>query len=278
MTTAKSIMNKPITIAKDSSISDVIRQLEKQKISRLIVPENNSIITEKDVGLLLLTDDSQRTLDEIPLNEVSRPLISVDQNTSIKKCAQTIIENNIGSLGVTENGSIGGIITKTDLARFYSENFATKKIVGEYTTWYYAWVYSDTPLFKVVQKMVDDRISRIILRNRNELPEGILTFRDLFRIAIQGKLETVIDNKDPAISVIFTKKGFLSESGFGGTNTAMDIMTKKIVSVNYNDDLAAACKALLDNKINAVGVLSSRGSIIGILSKTDITRALAFLN
>lgn len=277
MSTAESIMNKPITIAKNSSISEVIRRLEEQKISRLVVPETNSIITEKDVGLLLLNDDSERTLDQIPLTEVLKPLISVDPKTSIKECAQTIIENGIGSLGVTENGSIIGIITKTDLVQHFSENYPRKKIVGEYTTWYYAWVYSDTPLNKVVQKMVDDKISRIILRNRNEIPEGILTFRDLFRIAIQGKLETVIDNKDPAISVIFTKKGFLSESGFGSSNSAMDIMTKKIVSVNYNDDLAAACKALLDYKINAVGVLSSRGSIIGILSKTDVTRALAFL-
>ncbi len=277
MNAAKTIMNQPITIAQNSSISDAIRLLDNKKISRLVVSDSNSIITEKDIGLLLLTDDSERTLDQISISEVSKSLISVDQNASIKECAQIIIENAIGSLGVKENDSIVGIITKSDLARFYSENYPGKKIVGEYTTWYYAWSYSDIPLFKVVQKMVDQKISRIILRNRNEIPEGILTFRDLFRIAIQGKLDTVVDNTDPAISVIFTKKGFLSESGFGSSNTARDVMTKKIVSVNYDDDLAAACKALIENKINAVGVLSSKGSIIGILSKTDVTRALAFV-
>lgn len=278
MTDAQSIMNTPISIEKNSTINDAIRILEEKKISRLVVSGEKSIITEKDIGLFLLNDSSERTLNEIPISEVKKPLISVDKTIRIKDCAKTMIENAIGSLGVSENDSTIGIITKTDLVRYFSENYTGRKTVGEYATWYYAWVYSDTPLFKVVQKMIDERVSRIILRNHNENPEGILTFRDLFRVALQGNLQEVIDNKDPAISVIFTRKGFLSESGFGGTTTAHDIMTNKIVSVYYDDDLADICKVLLENNINAVGVLSSQETIIGILSKTDVIRAIAFLD
>lgn len=278
MTDAQSIMNSPITIEQNSTIYDAIQILEDKKLSRLLVSGENSIVTEKDIGLFLLTDSTERTLDEISISEVKKPLISVDKTTTIKDCAKTMIENTIGSLGVTENDSTVGIITKTDLVGYFSENYTGRKIVGEYATWYYAWVYSDTPLFKVVQKMIDDKVSRIILRNHNENPEGILTFRDLFRVALQGNLEEVIDNKDPAISVVFTRKGFLSESGFGGTTTAHEIMTNRIDSVYYDDDLADVCKVLLENNINAVGVLSSQDNIIGILSKTDVTRAIAFLN
>ena len=126
--------------------------------------------------------------------------------------------------------------------------------------------------------MVDEKVSRIILRSRQEIPEGILTFRDLFRVALQGNIDTVVDNADPVISVMYARQGFLSESGFGGTTKANQVMTKKIISVNYDDDLAKTCNTLLENHINAVGVVSSRGTLIGILSKTDITRALAFLN
>lgn len=278
MTDAQSIMNSPITIEQNSTIYDAIQILEDKKLSRLLVSGENSIVTEKDIGLFLLTDSTERTLDEISISEVKKPLISVDKTTTIKDCAKTMIENTIGSLGVTENDSTVGIITKTDLVGYFSENYTGRKIVGEYATWYYAWVYSDTPLFKVVQKMIDDKVSRIILRNHNENPEGILTFRDLFRVALQGNLEEVIDNKDPAISVVFTRKGFLSESGFGGTTTAHEIMTNRIDSVYYDDDLADVCKVLLENNINAVGVLSSQDNIIGILSKTDVIRAIAFLN
>ena len=275
-------MNKPISISKDSTIYDAIRGLRDKKISRLLVSDDEkytSIITEKDVGLFLLADQSQRNLDQIPITEVMKILKSTSASTSIKECAQTMIENEMGSTAVRLNGSIDGIVTKTDLTKYFAENYQGKKTVGEYTTWYYAWMYSDTPLFKVVKKMIDEKISRIILRNHNEIPIGILAFRDLFEIALdEGNIKQVVDNTDSLISVVFTRKGFLSDTGFGATITAQEIMTDKIISVNYDDDLAKACEVLLDNKINAVGVVSSRGNVIGILSKTDITRALAYLN
>ena len=190
-----------------------------------------------------------------------------------------MIENSLGSLGINSDGKTTGIITKTDLTRYFAENCSGKKIVGEYATLYYAWAYSDSLLHKVIRKMIDEKISRIILKNNNELPEGILTFRDLFRIALEeGNVKEIADNTDPLISIVFTRKGFLSETGFGATTTAKQIMTDKIISVRYNDDMAKACNLLLDNKINAVGVLSNKGRLVGILSKTDVARAIAFMN
>ena len=190
-----------------------------------------------------------------------------------------MIENSIGSVAVSTGDMIEGIITKTDLTKFFVENCTKKKMVGEYATLYYAWTYSDTPLHKVVRKMIDEKISRIILKGHNELPEGILTFRDLFRIALdEGNEQEIADNTDPVISVVFTRKGFLSETGFGGTTTAKQVMTDKIISVRYDDDLAKACNLILENNINAVGVLSGKGRLVGILSKSDVTRAVAFMN
>ena len=118
----------------------------------------------------------------------------------------------------------------------------------------------------------------MILRDSNESPVGIVTFRDLFNLALRlGEQEDVLDNSDPLISVIFPRKGFISESGFGGSTKVEDIMNRNIVSVNYDDDLAKAGKTLLDKDINGVGVLSGNGNLVGILSKTDIVKALAFI-
>jgi CBS domain-containing protein len=131
----------------------------------------------------------------------------------------------------------------------------------------------------VVDKMLDDRISRIILRNTNEIPEGILSFRDLFWVSLyEGNEEEIIDNRNTGVPLVFKRKGFVSKSGFGGTTTAKQIMTKKIITVNYDEDLAKTCKVLLDNGINGVGVLSRYGTIIGILSKTDIIKCISFTN
>ena len=278
---AKDYMNSPRTIKHDSSLADVLNKIIDEKKSRLLVTENNKItglVSEKDLGIFLVMDESERKLDEIPLSEIIKPMITVDEKIGLDKCAEMMMTNLIGSLIVTSNDEVVGILTKTDLLRYFTKTHPGEKIVGEYMSPYYAWMYSDTPLYKVVLKMIEDGISRMILRNHNEVPVGIITFRDLFELALkQGSFDDVLDNTDPMISVIFPRKGFISESGFGGSVKVDDIMSKNIVSVNYDDDLAKAGKLLLEKNINGAGVLSRHDSMIGIISKSDVIKAVAFL-
>ena len=278
---ARDYMNTPRTIKHDSSLSDVLKKIIDEKKSRLLVTENNKItglVSEKDLGLFLFMDDSERKLDEIPLSEIIKPMITVDEKIGLDKCAELMMTNSIGSLIVTANDEVVGILTKTDLVRYFTKTHPGEKIVGEYMSPYYAWQYSDTPLYTVVLKMIDDGISRMILRNHDETPVGIITFRDLFELALkQGNFDDVLDNTDPAISIIFPRKGFISESGFGGSVKVDNIMSKNIVSVRYDDDLAKAGKLLIEKNINGAGVLSGHDSLIGIISKSDIIKAVAFL-
>jgi len=281
MKDAKDYVNTPRTIKHESNLADILKKIIDEKKSRLLVTDNDKIIglvTEKDLGFFLLTDNTGRKLDEIPLSEIVKKIISVDEKTGLDQCADIMLKNGIGSLVITSNDNIVGILTKTDLVRYFTKTHSGEKIVGEYMSPYYAWQYSDTPLYKVVLKMIDEKISRVILRNRDEMPVGIVTFRDLFKLALDlGEQEDVLDNTDPAISVIFPRKGFVSESGFGGSIKINEIMSKDIVSVDYDEDLAKTGKLLLDKNINGAGVLSGHGNIIGIISKTDIVKALAFL-
>jgi len=278
---AKDYLNNPRTIKLESTLDDVLKKIIDEKKSRLLVTENDKItglVTEKDLGFFLLTDNTERKLEEIPLSEIVKKIISVDENAGLDQCANIMLKNGIGSLVVTSHNNVVGILTKTDLVRYFTKSHPGEKIVGEYMSPYYAWMYSDTPLYKVVLKMIEQKISRVILRNHDEMPVGIVTFRDLFKLALDlGRQEDVLDNTDPAISVIFPRKGFISESGFGGSTKIEEIMSRDIVSVDYDDDLAKTGKMLLDKNINGAGVLSGHGNIIGIISKTDIVKALAFL-
>lgn len=273
--------NTPRTIKYESSLADVLKKIIDEKKSRILVTENDKItgiITEKDLGIFLLTDNTERKLDEIPLSIIFKKIISVDEHTSMIECAEIMLTKSIGSLVIKSGDDVVGILTKTDLVRYYTKTHPNEKIVGEYMSPYYAWQYSDTPLYKVVLKMIDEKISRVILRNHDELPVGIITFQDLFELALkQGNYEEVLDNTNPIISVIFPRKGFISESGFGGSVKIDDIMSKDIVSVNYDDDLAKTGNILLEKNINGAGVLSRHGNIIGIISKSDIVKAVAFL-
>jgi len=273
-----SLCRRPITADAGTSLDGIISILLKNDISRVVVTEEGSpagIITEKDIGLFLLSDDSERNLADIPASGLVNPLASVHASASIEKCAETMLEKNIGSLVVLSAANeTAGIITKTDLAGYYSKNYSGRHAVGDLMTASFVEADSNASLGDAVQKMISEKVSRIFLKNPDGEPEGILTFRDLFRVALQqGNSDAVLDNSDPVISVVFTRKGFLSESGFGGTVLAKDVMTKSVESVDFEDDLAVACDIMSQSRINGVGV-RIKGGFAGVVSKTDVLKAI----
>ncbi|MFZ0183255.1 MAG: CBS domain-containing protein [Nitrosotalea sp.] len=281
MELAKDLMNVPIAIERDSKISDVVKKLLDHKISRIIVSRNGNplgIVSEKDLALFLLEDKTERTMDEIPLEEIMKGLIMASPNTSIKQCATMMLDEKISSLAISTGDKVQGVLTKTDLTKFYAENYVDKKTVGEFMTSVYVWAYADDPLYKVLSKMILKKISRIILRDENEEPVGILSFKDLFKTALLSGNKKIIKEQTPNLSVTVFRKGFASESGFGKITKARDMMTDKIISVNYDDDLAKVCKMMLDKKIHGVGVLSARNTLVGIISKTDVAQAIATMD
>ncbi len=277
MTEISSLMNGPVTIEGGASLSNAITRLLSRQISRLLVTEDGShagIITEKDIGGFLLNDDSEKNLDDIPVSKIMKKTVLVPASSTVPECAKTMLEKNIGSLGVSaDNRQVAGIVTKTDLVRHYAENYSGRHRVGDVMTASYIRQNSSDSLKNVVSAMVENRISRIFIQNNGSI-EGIITFRDLFNIALeQGNTDSVLDDSDPAISVVFTRKGFLSESGFGSTMRASDVMTRNVESVGFEVDLAAACKAMIREKINGMGVIIE-GKLGGTVSKTDVLKAI----
>lgn len=276
MTQLRTIMKTPIVIEDNSSLYHAISMMLQENISRLLVKgEHYGIITEKDIGLFLFNDDSEKNLDEIPVSKITNRITTVNDAMDVETCIEIMLERGIGSLAITKNNEgIIGLITKTDIAQYYIQKYAGKHTVGDLMTISYVSMQSDDNLKDVVSKMIEEKISRIFIKNQNNEPEGIFTFRDLFHVALeQGNTDAVLDNSDAAISVIFSRKGFLSDSGFGKTIKVKDVMTKTFETVDFTEDLVVACQNMVQNRINGLGVRIN-GKLAGVLSKTDILKAI----
>lgn len=269
-----SICNKPIPILENSTISDVIRKLLDARVSRLIVVDDKKpvgIVTERDVGFFLFSEKTDLGLDDIPIAKIMKPIRFVNTDTSPKESAKIMLDMGISSLAIGNSDGIDGIFTKTDLVKYYFENYSREHKVVDFMTHDFVYTHTAAPLYKVVRKMIENKISRIIVKKQDEEPVGIISFRDLFRISIElGSEEdfsgfTLSDN---------IRRGFLSEEGFGSVSLARSVMTEGLISIKFNDDLANACKTILENKISGLVVLDGNDGIAGIISKTDITKAL----
>jgi len=266
--------NKPISILKSSSISDAIRMLLNTKVSRLVVADNAKhvgIITEKDIGLFLFSETSIQGLEDIPITKIMKPIKFVDKGITPRESAEIMIKNGISSLAIGENEEVKGIFTKSDLTRFVAENFSGKKKVVDFMTHDYEFTHTAAPLYKVVRKMLEKKISRIIIKNQNEEAVGIISFRDLFRISIELGSEEDYSEFNITDNI---RHGFLSKEGFGNISLARDIMTKGLITVKFNEDLADACRILLENNVSGLVVLDGNNGISGIFSKTDVAKAI----
>lgn len=271
----KDISKKPIFILKRSNISEVIQKLLENNLSRLIVVEDGNpigIITEKDVGLFLFSETTGQGLDKIPITKILKPILFVEESLSPQKSAKTMIDRGVSSLAIGSDAELESIFTKTDLVKYYLDNLSDENKVVDYMTRDYIYTYTSAPLFKVVRKMLEKKVSRIIVKDQSENPVGVISFRDLFRISIE--LGSEEDGSGFIISDQI-RKGFLSEEGFGNISLARDVMTKGLITIKFNQSLYDACKLILENNVSGLVVLDGNESIAGIISKTDITKAIA---
>lgn len=269
------ISKKPISIIKNSTISDAIRMLLNTKISRLVVVDNGKhvgIITEKDIGLFLFSETTRQGLDEIPITKIMKAIEFVSQGITPKNSAKMMVEKNISSLAIGEKEEVKAIFTKSDLVNYYAKNITDEKKVVDFMTHDYESTHTAAPLYKVVRKMLEKKISRLIVKNQNEEAVGIISFRDLFRIAIE--LGSEEDNSGYEISDQI-RKGFLSKEGFGNISLAREVMTEGLITIKFNEKLSNACKLILENNVSGLVVLDGNESIAGIISKTDIVKAIA---
>ena len=139
---AREYKNTPRTIKLDSNLDQILKKVIDEKKSRILTTEDNKVtglVTEKDLGFFLLTDETERKLEDILVSEIVIKPITVDESTELHQCAEMMLKNQIGSLVTTENDEVSGILTKTDLVRYYTKEHQGQKIVGEYMSPYYAW-------------------------------------------------------------------------------------------------------------------------------------------
>ncbi|MGD8432146.1 MAG: CBS domain-containing protein, partial [Nitrosopumilaceae archaeon] len=188
MKKAIEVMNKPITITKDSSLFEAIKKLVDYKISRVAVLDEGKpvgIITEKDIGIFLYSDKTFQSLEQIPVTELMRTSLLYDGSQTLKECAAIMIEKEVGSLLIGTKEKLKGILTKTDIVNYLGEQYFGKHKVVDLKNPGFVFTLEGAPLSHVLKKMIQNNISRIVVANNSGKLTGIITFRDFFEISLQ---------------------------------------------------------------------------------------------
>jgi CBS domain-containing protein len=137
------------TEKEDQNVLTACRTMHENNIGSVIIvnkgDKNNAepvgIITERDVVRLL--GSLNPSLLQTPLREImSKPLITISINSSIKDAIQTMQQKNIRRLVIADKEKMVGIITDKDIFRAIMNNqdlipsLLTDKLLVEHKTLY----------------------------------------------------------------------------------------------------------------------------------------------
>jgi len=287
--TAKDVCKKAITVEATKMLSDARDTMLKYNISRIIVEYNQEpvgMVTEKGISRFLYKENNDKPLDEIVISKAMRsPLVSVNDDTSIKDCAKLMLDNDISSLIVKEKqeedneheydgGSAIKLFTKSDLVKLFAENYKGNYKINDFMTGQLFTVSPSNSLHTVMKILIKERISRVIVTNRDSKIVGIVTSKDLMPITAFAEGDRIKTNEGSNNNYEQEKTVKTNLGSIGHAMIVSDVM-KKPITVKSTDDLAIAAQIMTDKRISGLPVTdSSDNHLTGIVTKTDVVKAL----
>lgn len=260
-----------ITIQENQTIQDAILQIVTNKISKVFVTNNGrpvGVISDKDIIRFLYIDKSKRNLTEVFAPEIMNNICFVVDSMSCKQAAQMMMINKISSICIGSKEKLGGILTKSDLLRYYTSIDSGDAKVSDYMTISYFAAPVNTKIHEILKKMIMCDISRVLVTENDE-PIGIVTIGDIFRVSLATTKMSIVNESNYS-----DDDGLWSETGFVGSQPTGEIMTEGLITVNSSSPMKDAAKILLEKKIDCLGVKNGNGQIVGILNKASILYAL----
>ncbi len=273
---------KPIvSLESDKTFLDARNLMLKYNIKRVVVssPVDKKVIgivTEKDISRFFpMHRFDKRKLGEITLEELLQnktELYVVNKNFSLGICAKLMLDKNISSLLlVDEEDKVNKIITKTDLIALVASHDLGSVAVREYMTQNVITVRPQDNVNIIPALLTRYNISRVIVIRENK-PIGRITTRDMMP---KGSYFGVLNysNRDGP-------KEF--ENGFSSSKTRVpfaveDIMTPNPILIDQEGSIRDAAKMMIGNQISGIPVVNNLQELVGIITKTDIIKAIVDL-
>jgi CBS domain-containing protein len=268
----KMIMQSPvIVINRAETVSHARKTMMKERLSRLVVVDGSrpvGTLTRRDI-IKNLSDYKmrQRDLDSILVDEIMKaPVTTIGEEDSVGEAARRMVAKNVRGLPVVDpRGDLVGIITKTDLTRYFAETHTGElKVKDLYQAKESVPTVNMTHSISRAMDLIQDRtIDRVVVLD-GQHPIGIITESDLALLAPRKGGAPFHKGK--------VKDLELSPTRIYLVPTAEDVMTPNPKVVEANDNAIIAAKQLIDDGIGGMPVVNRKGEMIGLITKFDFVK------
>ncbi len=154
-------------------------------------------------------------------------------------------------------------------------NSTAERFVAEIMTCNVVSVEQEDELADAVRIMEQERLSVLPVVDKSGKACGILSSTDLLAEfhdlqADMAALPHVPDKVRPMLIETITKEGRSMKVG--------ELMTKHVKFATPKNKLGEAAKVMIENSIHHLPVVDENGTVVGIVSTTDIVRSVAYVS
>jgi len=246
-----------ITIDKNRKLSDAMKLMEKNRISRVVVTDSGNlcgIVTEKDIVKTLGSSKSRKILPStLHVSAAMRStLIVAKKNAEIREAALLMTQNKINSLPVIDRGQLTGIVTTTDILKVLK---GCEEKVSSVLNRHVITVFPTDRIVHARRLMLDNEISGLAVVEEGEVV-GMLTERDLMRAL--GRFKKLADRY---------QHRRIRNMLVG------DVMTQDVKTLEVDATVADATRVMLENSISGIPV-TEKGKLAGMVTRGDLLKLL----
>jgi CBS domain-containing protein len=131
MATVKDLMTKrTLTIGTQSTVSEAAQLMSQKEVGDLIVVANDmpvGIVTERDFVRRVLAKG--RPFDTKVSDVMTKPLITISPDASLKEAARKMVKHGIRRLPVLKSHKLVGVLVVSDFARHLGKKTLTEGIL-----------------------------------------------------------------------------------------------------------------------------------------------------
>lgn len=276
----------PITIEPNASIDQAVQRMEEHRIRHLPVVQDSEVlgmVSDRDILLVVGQEGhTERTAQEDPTTAgdanqpvparieqiMSAPVRTVGSGLNLDRIVELLISHKFSALPVVGDEGLLGVITKTDLLRWYGDfcrdhptNPSAVCLVRSWMQHNLLTMQAGDPAVAAYQKMTRADIQHLPVLDGKKLV-GVISDRDLRRAF--GQTFRAIDGRSRSSN----------ESREGAPVST--IMSPQPITAEPDQTMAQAVGLMLEHHVSALPVVTG-GILVGIITSFDVLHLIRSL-
>ncbi|MFW6265700.1 MAG: CBS domain-containing protein [Halanaeroarchaeum sp.] len=202
--------------------------------------------------------------DDAKASSLTNPAPKVDQHEDIRETARMLVEGNTKVAPVFNGEVLHGIITEDDILEAVLENLDALDVAD---------IYSEDPITiskgdtvgVVINRLREHGISRLPVVDERGLLTGVVTIHDVVDVVIRDMDKATTGDRAGEVDRVLDIP-------------VADVFTSPVETVTLEDSVQYAVEEMLENDFSGL-IVTDRDddrTVIGVVTKTDVLRALTF--